>query len=88
MIHSVNDTPRHAELLAKRLQGKLAHVNLIPMNHVEEREFSPSSPERLRRFSDLLTARGINVTCRRKLGKDIDASCGQLRARFERKPKN
>lgn len=84
MINGVNDTPRHAELLARRLQKKLAHVNLIPMNHVEEREFSPSTPERIRAFSAILTQRGINVTCRRKLGKDIDASCGQLRARFER----
>ena len=85
MIHSVNDTPHHAELLAKHLRGKLAHVNLIPMNHVDERDFLPSSPDRLRRFSEILASRGINVTCRRKLGKDIDASCGQLRARFERK---
>jgi len=84
MINGVNDTPRHAELLARRLHRKLAHVNLIPMNHVEEREFQPSTPERIRRFSSILSGQGINVTCRRKLGKDIDASCGQLRARFER----
>lgn len=84
MINGVNDTPRHAQLLARHLRRKLAHVNLIPMNHVDEREFQPSSPERIRRFSSILTEQGINVTCRRKLGKDIDASCGQLRARFER----
>lgn len=84
MIRGVNDTPRHGELLAKHLGRKLAHVNLIPMNHVEEREFQPSTAEAVRRFSAILTERGINVTCRRKLGKDIDASCGQLRARFER----
>ncbi len=88
MIQGVNDTPDHARLLAKHLKGKLAHVNLIPMNHVDERDFSPSSPDRIRRFSDLLSASGINVTCRRKLGKDIDASCGQLRARFEKDRKN
>ena len=85
MIQGVNDTPHHAELLAKHLHRKLAHVNLIPMNLVEEREFLPSTAEAVRRFSGILTEKGINVTCRRKLGKDIDASCGQLRARFERK---
>lgn len=88
MIDSVNDTPDHARLLARRLQGKLAHVNLIPMNHVDERDFQPSSPEGIRRFSSILSQSGINVTCRRKLGKDIDASCGQLRARFEKERKN
>jgi 23S rRNA (adenine2503-C2)-methyltransferase len=88
MIQGVNDTPRHATLLANHLKGKLAHVNLIPMNHVEEREFSPSTPDRIRRFSEVLSKQGINVTCRRKLGKDIDASCGQLRARFEKKKTN
>lgn len=88
MINGVNDTPEHARLLARRLHGKLAHVNLIPMNHVEEREFRPSTPDRIRRFSSILSEQGINVTCRRKLGKDIDASCGQLRARFEKERKN
>ncbi|MBQ1272657.1 MAG: 23S rRNA (adenine(2503)-C(2))-methyltransferase RlmN [Clostridia bacterium] len=84
MINGVNDTPQHAKLLAKRLRGKLAHVNLIPMNRVEEREFQPSTPDRIRRFTSILAEQGINATCRRKLGKDIDASCGQLRARFEK----
>ncbi len=85
MINGVNDTPDHARLLARRLGRKLAHVNLIPMNHVDERDFQPSTPDRIRRFSSILSDQGINVTCRRKLGKDIDASCGQLRARFEKK---
>lgn len=84
MIRGVNDTPRHAARLAELLSRKLAHVNLIPVNHVDEREFQPSTPEAIRRFSAILSERGINVTCRRKLGKDIDASCGQLRARFEK----
>ncbi len=88
MIQGVNDTPDHARLLAKHFKGKLAHINLIPMNHVEERDFAPSSPDRIRRFSQILSSSGLNVTCRRKLGKDIDASCGQLRARFEKEHKN
>ncbi len=88
MIQGVNDTPEHARHLAQHFKGKLAHINLIPMNHVEEREFAPSSPERIRRFSRILSDSGLNVTCRRKLGKDIDASCGQLRARFEKERKN
>lgn len=88
MIQRVNDSPQHAQRLAALLKHKLAHVNLIPMNRVAEREFIPSSLERIRRFSSILSEQGITVTCRRKLGKDIDASCGQLRARFEEKRKN
>ena len=56
-----------------------AHVNLIPLNHVDERSFEPSTPERLAEFKAELERAGVNVTVRRKLGGDIDASCGQLR---------
>ena len=85
MIRDVNDTPRHAELLAKKLAGTGCHVNLIPLNDVPESALSPSTPETVRRFMATLTGRGINVTVRRKLGPDIEASCGQLRRERERK---
>ena len=75
----VNDTPEHARLLAKHARRVCAHVNLIPLNHVEERAFRPSTPEHLKAFIRILEHAGVNVTVRRKLGSDVDASCGQLR---------
>lgn len=77
MIDSVNDADWQTDLLARRLAGTGSHVNLIPLNHVEESPLKPS--RRVREFQRRLEARGINVTVRRSLGGDIDASCGQLR---------
>lgn len=79
MIDGVNDSPEMAHLLAKRAKQACAHVNLIPLNHVEEREFAPSTPAHLKAFVKILEDEGVNVTIRRKLGGDVDASCGQLR---------
>ncbi|RKI66268.1 23S rRNA (adenine(2503)-C(2))-methyltransferase RlmN [bacterium 1xD42-67] len=77
MIDGVNDADWQADLLAKRLRGTPAHVNLIPLNQVEESPLKPS--RRVAAFQKRLEDRGITVTVRRKLGGDIDASCGQLR---------
>ena len=77
MIDGVNDTPRHAALLADRLAGTVAHVNLIPLNFVEESSLRPSP--HVAAFQRQLEQRGITATVRRRLGSDIDASCGQLR---------
>lgn len=79
MIRDVNDTPEHAALLGDRLAGTNCHVNLIPLNDVPESKLRPSTPETIKRFIAALERRGINVTVRRKLGPDIEASCGQLR---------
>ena len=79
MIDGVNDSAEQAELLARRVKPLSAHVNLIPLNHVEERDFAPSTPANLRRFVEILEKNGVNVTIRRRLGSDVDASCGQLR---------
>ena len=79
MIDGVNDTAMHARLLAKKAKACSAHVNLIPLNHVEEREFKPSTAESLNNFVKILDENGVNSTVRRKLGGDVDASCGQLR---------
>ena len=79
MIDGVNDSAEQAELLARRVKPLSAHVNLIPLNHVDERHFSPSTPENMRRFVEILEKNGVNVTVRRRLGSDVDASCGQLR---------
>ncbi len=84
MIDGVNDTPEHAERLAGLIGGMGAHVNLIPLNEVEESPLKPSTPEHLKAFIALLEKRGVNVTVRRKLGPDINASCGQLRRKREK----
>lgn len=77
MIDGVNDADWQADLLAKRLKGAPAHVNLIPLNEVEESPLKPS--RRVAAFQKRLEGHGVTVTVRRKLGGDIDASCGQLR---------
>lgn len=84
MIDGVNDTEYHARLLAKRAKQVGAHVNLIPLNHVEERQFAPSTPGHMRAFIKILEGEGVNVTVRRKLGGDVDASCGQLRRKMRK----
>ncbi len=87
MIDGVNDTDFHAETLASKVRGLSCHVNLIPLNHVDEREFMPSKPENLKKFVSILEKKGVNVTVRRKLGGDIDASCGQLRRKNQQEKK-
>ena len=77
MISGVNDADWQADLLAKWLKGAPAHVNLIPLNEVEESPLKPS--RRVAAFQKRLEGHGVTVTVRRKLGGDIDASCGQLR---------
>lgn len=84
MIDGVNDTEYHARLLARRARSVSGHVNLIPLNHVEERQFQPSTPANLKAFIKILEDEGVNVTVRRKLGGDVDASCGQLRRKMQK----
>lgn len=79
MIDGLNDSDACAEELAARLKGMLCHVNLIPVNAVEGKKQQRSSRERIRSFVSVLESKGINVTVRRTLGADINASCGQLR---------
>lgn len=85
MIDGVNDRKEHAEELAGRLKGMNCHVNLIPLNDVEEREGRRSKEETIREFKKTLENRHINVTVRRELGGDIDAACGQLRNTYTEK---
>ena len=77
MIDGVNDSDRQADLLAGLLKGLPGHVNLIPLNDVEESPLKPS--RRVAQFQKRLESHGVTVTVRRRLGSDIDASCGQLR---------
>jgi 23S rRNA (adenine2503-C2)-methyltransferase len=85
MIDGVNDTPFHAKLLAQRVSKIGGHVNLIPLNNVEERAFRASDKETIKNFVKILEDAGVNVTVRRRLGSDVDASCGQLRRKREAK---
>ena len=82
MIDGVNDTPEAAKELIQKLKGMGAHMNLIPLNHVEESPLKPSSKQAISRFQKLLEDAGIPATVRRSLGGDIDASCGQLRRKY------
>lgn len=74
-----NDNLEDAKQLVKRLKGMLCHVNLIPINKIENGKFDKSSNENIMRFRDYLNDHGIVATIRRELGSDIDAACGQLR---------
>ena len=84
LVRGKNDGRQDAEKLADTLYrycaGMPLHVNLIPVNPVHERGFQPSDRQGVREFAAALEARRITATVRRRLGSDIDASCGQLRA--------
>lgn len=79
IINGVNDSVETAHSLADLLGGMLCHVNLIPVNNVEENNFRKPDKIKIQKFVDTLNSRGINATVRRELGSDISASCGQLR---------
>lgn len=82
MIDGVNDHDWQADLIAKRLRGMPGHMNLIPLNDVEESPFHPS--RRTAAFQKRLESHGVTVTIRRSLGGDIDAACGQLRRKAQK----
>ena len=84
MINGVNDTPQAAKLLIRQLKGLPTHMNLIPLNHVEESPLKPSTRQAVQTFQNMLEEAGIPTTVRRTLGGDIDASCGQLRRKYEK----
>ncbi len=77
MVDGVNDGDEQADQLSRLLKGQPGHVNLIPLNEVAESPLKPS--RRVRQFQQRLESHGVTATVRRKLGGDIDASCGQLR---------
>ena len=81
MLDGINDSKENANELSDLLRGLNQYVNLIPYNEVKEFEFKTSKVDSVNVFYDTLKKRGINVTRRRKMGGDIDAACGQLRAK-------
>lgn len=85
MIKEINDTQEDAAQLARLLRGLPCHINLIPLNNVEESPLKPSTRQSVMNFQNYLESHGIPTTVRRTLGSDIDASCGQLRRKHERR---
>ena len=83
MIRGMNDTKEHCDRLIRLLRGLPCHVNLIPLNHVDESPLQPSLRQTVQAFQKQLEDSGITATVRRTLGSDIDASCGQLRRKYE-----
>jgi len=86
MIDGINDTPADAAAIAALLRGRLAHVNLIPMNPVAHTPWQPSRPPRLAAFAALLRGAGLPTTIRRNRGLEIGAACGQLAAESAGRP--
>ena len=87
MIDGLNDRECDAKELLQRLKGMSAHVNLIPLNHVEESPLKPSTKAAVAKFQEILEKGGVTATVRRTLGGDIDASCGQLRRKYTKEKK-
>ena len=81
MLKGVNDSLECAEQLVKLIKGTLAYVNLIPYNPVDENTFSRSDDKQVHKFFSYLMQHGVNTTVRKEFGNDIDAACGQLRAK-------
>ncbi|MGP7817557.1 23S rRNA (adenine(2503)-C(2))-methyltransferase RlmN [Niallia sp. 01092] len=81
LFGNVNDQVEHAEELAKLVKGIKCHVNLIPVNYVPERDYVRTPRDQIFLFEKTLKNHGVNVTIRREQGSDIDAACGQLRAK-------
>ncbi len=79
LVGGVNDTPSHAEALARLLKDRHGHVNLIPVNPIKERDYVRSERKTVEAFKNHLEKYGINVTIRREMGRDIQGACGQLR---------
>ena len=83
LLKGINDSKRDAEDLAKLIKGTLAYVNLIPYNEVNEMKYRRSESSSVKEFMDTLMKKGVNATIRKEFGSDIDAACGQLRAKDE-----
>ena len=86
MIDGINDTPADAVALVELLRGRLAHVNLIPMNPVAHTPWRPSTRDRLEVFAGVVRGGGLPVTVRRNRGVEIGAACGQLAAEMGDQP--
>ena len=84
MLKDVNDSIKHAEELVELIKPTYAYVNLIPYNQVDENGYKRADNERVKAFMDYLMKHGVTTTIRKEFGSDIDAACGQLRAKHQR----
>ncbi|MGM0378661.1 MAG: 23S rRNA (adenine(2503)-C(2))-methyltransferase RlmN [Bacillota bacterium] len=85
LINRVNDNYQTAIRLGELLKGMLCHVNLIPINKVEEKNYLPAKEKNIKKFKKALEEFNITVTIRREMGSDINAACGQLRNNYSKK---
>lgn len=83
LLHDVNDADEYAVQLADLIHGMNAYVNLIPYNEVDENGYQTTNEKKALHFYDVLMKHGVKATLRSKHGEDIDAACGQLRAKHE-----
>ena len=83
LLEGINDTKEHAEQLIKLIKGTMGYVNLIPYNETNKNNYKRSSGNRVHAFLDYLTKGGVTATIRKEFGSDIDAACGQLKAKVE-----
>lgn len=84
LLKGINDSKENAKELAKLIKGTLAYVNLIPYNEVNEMKYRRSDEKSVHEFLDTLMKNGVTATIRKEFGSDIDAACGQLRAKDEK----
>ena len=82
LVKEINDTEEDAQRLAALIGRLNCHVNLIPVNPIRERDYVQSEKYAVEAFKNKLESKGINVTVRREMGRDIDGACGQLRRRY------
>ncbi|MTI69940.1 MAG: 23S rRNA (adenine(2503)-C(2))-methyltransferase RlmN [Firmicutes bacterium] len=88
LIEGVNDRKKDAYKIAEIIKGMLAHVNLIPLNDINETNFNKSNNKNVIKFKNILLEKGINATVRKEMGSDINAACGQLRRDYLRNKDN
>lgn len=82
LVKGVNDNVLHAKELCKILRELHCHVNLIPVNEINENSFEKAKEEDINAFKNILIKNGIETTVRREMGSDINAACGQLRRQY------
>ena len=83
MLKDVNDSLEHAKQLVELIKPTYAYVNLIPYNPVDEHGYQRAESSKVKAFMDYCIKHGVNTTIRKEFGTDIDAACGQLRAKQE-----
>lgn len=88
LVRGVNDNKEEAKRLIELLKHMKGHINLIPVNPIEERDYKESSKKAIYEFKNELERNGLNVTIRREMGRDIDGACGQLRRHYKKEKDN